>query len=45
MEALWEDLSREDNTIESPAWHGAVLAEREKSVEEGAARFLTVDAR
>jgi hypothetical protein len=27
MEVLWADLSR-DGSLESPAWHGTVLAER-----------------
>ena len=43
MEALWEDLSRDEESIESPSWHAEVLAEREKSIEDGVAEFLTVD--
>jgi len=27
METLWADLSREDQELESPAWHAAALAE------------------
>ncbi len=27
MEALWEDLSRDDADVESPAWHGEALRE------------------
>ncbi len=29
METLWTDLSRDEKKLESPAWHGAVLKERE----------------
>lgn len=28
LDALWNDLSRAPEVIESPAWHGEVLAER-----------------
>ena len=35
MEALWQDLSRNADRFESPAWHGDVLREREQRVEEG----------
>jgi Putative addiction module component len=33
MEALWEDLSREPDRIESPNWHQDVLKETESRVE------------
>jgi hypothetical protein len=39
MEALWEDLSREPDRIESPSWHQDVLKETERRVESGEARF------
>jgi hypothetical protein len=29
MEALWEDLSREPDRIESPSWHQDLLKETE----------------
>ena len=35
MHALWEDLAREDNTVESPEWHGQVLRETEDRVRSG----------
>ncbi len=35
MEALWQDLSRQADKFESPAWHGDILREREQRVEEG----------
>jgi hypothetical protein len=35
MHSLWEDLVREDDTIESPAWHGDVLRATEERVGSG----------
>ena len=35
MEALWEDLSREPDRIESPSWHQDLLKETERRVESG----------
>jgi hypothetical protein len=43
MEILWEDLSRNPESIPSPAWHGEVLAERERKIDEGKAKFLSLD--
>ncbi len=39
MEAIWDDLCRRGESIPSPAWHGDVLAERERLVAEGKAKF------
>lgn len=39
MELLWEDLSRTPENIPSPAWHGEVLADRERKLKEGKTRF------
>lgn len=39
MEALWEDLSRTPEAIESPAWHKEILDERQQRVAEGKARY------
>lgn len=39
MEALWEDLSRTPEAVESPAWHKEVLDERQHRVAEGKARY------
>jgi hypothetical protein len=35
MEALWEDLSSEDQSIQSPAWHESLLQETEQRVHAG----------
>jgi hypothetical protein len=40
MEDLWADLSREPEKIPAPKWHLDVLAEREKLVREGKAKFV-----
>jgi hypothetical protein len=39
MEALWDDLSREPDRIESPSWHEDLLKETERRVESGEATF------
>jgi hypothetical protein len=38
-EALWEDLARSPESIESPAWHEEVLDERRQRIADGKARF------
>jgi hypothetical protein len=43
MEVIWEDLSRNPENIPLPAWHGEVLAERERLIAEGKAKFLPLD--
>ena len=42
MEWLWASLSKEPQDIESPAWHGEVLAARKAKADSGEAQFLTV---
>ena len=39
MEALWEDLARSPESIESPAWHEEVLDERRQRTADGKVRF------
>lgn len=40
METLWQDLSRDESLVESPSWHGEVLAETEKRVASGEETFI-----
>jgi hypothetical protein len=40
MEAIWEDLSREEQNLEVPQWHKEVLDERERLLAEGKAHFV-----
>lgn len=35
MEALWADLSRDENHFESPGWHGVVLEDRDRRLRSG----------
>ena len=43
MEVLWDDLSHNSEDVPSPAWHGEVLAERQRLIDEGKAKFLSLD--
>lgn len=43
MEALWEDLSRSDTEVESPAWHAQELAQTEQRLAEGKEEILDWD--
>jgi len=40
MELLWDDLCRTAEDLPSPAWHGEVLAAREKLIQSGQAGFI-----
>ena len=40
MEALWADLTRNDEQFESPGWHKQVLQEREQRIESGQESFI-----
>jgi hypothetical protein len=35
MELIWEDLSRDEQNVNSPDWHEHVLKDREKAFKEG----------
>lgn len=39
MEALWDDLTRNTDDLEPPAWHGEVLEGRETALEGGDEKF------
>jgi hypothetical protein len=41
MEEIWADLSRNESQIESPAWHGDVLRERDAKVKSGREKFIS----
>lgn len=43
MELLWDSLSRDASAVESPTWHGEILAERLEKIARGEAVFLTLD--
>jgi Putative addiction module component len=44
MEALWEDLSRDEKALESPAWHEDALQETERRVAAGEGKSLDWEA-
>ena len=35
LEIIWDDLSRNENTLESPDWHEAILKDREAALASG----------
>jgi len=43
MEHLWDDLCRNPEDVPSPAWHEAVLAERERQLAQGKISFIDLD--
>jgi hypothetical protein len=40
MEALWQNLSNTDSEVDSPAWHGEVLLERDRLIDSGEESFI-----
>jgi hypothetical protein len=40
MEAIWEDLTRNDEQFESPAWHEAALEERRAQEARGETSYI-----
>jgi len=40
MEVLWADLSRHEEQVQSPPWHGEVLQDREKRIKSGEETFI-----
>jgi hypothetical protein len=40
MEALWADLCRQEELLDSPAWHAQVLKERAARVAAGTEKFM-----
>ncbi|HMC27856.1 MAG TPA: addiction module protein [Verrucomicrobiae bacterium] len=39
MEAIWTDLSQDEDHFDSPGWHKDALSEAEKLVKSGKAKF------
>jgi hypothetical protein len=37
MEAIWDDLTKHEKTLESPYWHEQVLKDREEALTAGKA--------
>jgi putative addiction module component len=43
METLWSSFIYEDASVESPEWHGDILAGRKEKIEAGEASFISLD--
>lgn len=43
LEALWADLSRNEQDIQSPPWHEQILKERGERVKSGQEKFQSWD--
>ena len=44
MEALWQNLSKTASAVNSPEWHGEILAERDRLTASGEETFLDWEA-
>jgi hypothetical protein len=44
MEALWDNLCRDETQIPVPEWHKQLLDERQRQIDAGEARFIDWDA-
>ena len=40
LEAIWADLSRREQELESPSWHESVLRERDERLSSGKESFV-----
>ena len=43
MEQLWDAICHDESEPESPEWHKDILDERRKMIENGQARFISLD--
>jgi len=43
MEVIWDDLSRDPETLSSPEWHAHALKEAERAVAENQTNFVSWD--
>jgi putative addiction module component (TIGR02574 family) len=43
MESIWASFNHETGSIESPNWHGDVLAQRKAKLESGDAKFISLE--
>lgn len=40
MEAIWDDLCKDEDNYASPSWHENILQEREESIKRGDDKFV-----
>jgi putative addiction module component (TIGR02574 family) len=43
IESLWDSLLVDQVEMHSPQWHEAILDERRRKIQDGTAKFLTMD--
>lgn len=43
MEALWQDMTSHSDSLPSVSWHKQILDERRQAVEEGDARYSSLE--
>lgn len=43
MEVLWDDLSRDSETLSSPEWHAQALKDTERALTENQTHFVPWD--
>lgn len=42
MEALWDSLIHDENELNSPDWHGEILKQRKKDIDNGKAEYISL---
>ena len=43
LDTVWNSLLEEKSELDSPDWHAEILEERRKKIDEGKAKFMTLD--
>ena len=43
MEDIWDSLIHDASDLESPSWHGYVLAQRRQNIQAGQAEYITIN--
>ena len=43
MNDIWASLEGEDTRVESPSWHEDILKDRIKKINNGDAKYITLD--
>jgi hypothetical protein len=43
MEDIWDSLIQDASDLESPSWHGDVLAQRRQNIQTGQAEYITIN--
>ena len=44
MEVIWDDLSRDSETLTSPEWHAQALKDAERALAENQTHFVSWEA-